>query len=86
MGYIIFLLVDLFVYIVLYAYIINKTLEFKDLTDYFNITGYWFFNLGSKIGFIVLISLILAIISCIVVYYFYRSKEGVINAIEKQTA
>ena len=84
MGYIIFLLVDLFIYIVLYAYIINQMLGFKELTDYFNITGYWFFNSDTKIGFVVLISSLLAIISSVFIYHFYKNKEAIINASEIQ--
>ena len=84
MGYIIFLLVDLFIYIVLYAYIINQMFGFKELTDYFNITGYWFFNSSTKIGFVVLISSLLAIISSIFIYHFYKNKEAIINASEIQ--
>ena len=84
MSYIVFLLTDLFIYIVLYAYIINKMLGFKELTEYFNITGYWFFTSETKIGFIVLISSLLAIISSIFIYYCYKDKEGVINASEIQ--
>ena len=84
MSYIVFLLTDLFIYIVLYAYIINQMLGFKELTDFFNITGYWFFNIGSKCLFTIIISFILAFASSLYIYYCYKDKEGVINASEIQ--
>lgn len=83
MSYIIFLVVELFVYLVIYVFIINKILGFKELTDYFNITGFWFFN-GSNCGVALLVAFILQLISFIVIFHSYRKKGQVIEAYEKQ--
>ncbi len=86
MGYVSFLVIDIGIYIVLYVYIINKLLGFENLTDYFNITGYWFFDDG-PIGMIVLpISIFLAVISTWYLYLQYKNKEVVIIENEKQIA
>ncbi|MCM1370968.1 MAG: hypothetical protein NC181_03660 [Clostridium sp.] len=86
MGYIIFILVEIFVYVIVYCYIINKLLGFKELTDYFNISGYWFFDTGPSCIYTVFIAFILALISFIIVYIIYRDKEKVIISYEKQNS
>lgn len=86
MGYLVFLLVDLFVYVIVYAFIINKILGFNNLTDFFNITGYWFFDFGIKNSYAILISFILLLISSFVINFYYKNKERVIVSNEKQNA
>lgn len=77
-GYVYFIVFDLFVYIILYAGIINKLLGFKNMTDYFNITGYWFFNDGKSCIPVCIISLILLIVLIIFTYYKISNKEEVL--------
>lgn len=86
MGYITFLLVEIFVYVVIYVYIINKLLGFRGLTDYFNIAGYWFFDSGKSCAYIILIAFLLMLISAIIVFKLYGNKEKVIIAHEKQNS
>ena len=86
MSYIIFLVSLLFVYIILYAILINKILGFKELTDYFLISGYWFFDFDIKCIIPIIVSLILCLISCIILWKSYKNKEVVINEYESQTA
>lgn len=86
MSYVIFIVADLFVYIIIYALIINKILGFNQLTDYFNIAGYWFFNHNRTIFellIVVLVSFILQAISFIIIYNIYRKKERVVLSYEK---
>ncbi len=85
MGYVLFLLVDLFIYIVVYAFVINKILGFKNLTDIFNITGYWFFD-GNICLIAILVSFVIQLLSFLFIHLYYRNKEGVIISNEKQTA
>ena len=86
MGYILFLLADLFIYIVVYVYIINKLLGFKNLTDYFNITGYWFFNVGSSCIYVILISFIIQLLAVLLIKKIYKNKERIIINYEDQNA
>lgn len=44
MSYIIFIAVDLVIYVVVYALIYNHILGFKEIGEYFLISGYFFFN------------------------------------------
>ena len=86
MGYLMFLAVNLFMYIILYATIINKMLGFRNLTDIFAITGYWFFDKPEYYWGALLMAFILQFISLIIVRFLYYNKKGVINAYEKQMA
>ena len=85
MSYITFLSVYLFIYVVIYAFIINKILGFKGLTDYFSITGYWFFT-GSDCVIALIVSFILQLISFGILYGCYHKKGQVVMAYEKQVS
>lgn len=84
MGYLMFILVYIFIYIVLYVIIINKILGFKELTDYFNIVGYWFFNTGPKFMMVVPWSFLFQIVPFIYICHIYKNKEKLVLAYEKQ--
>ncbi|MDD3341769.1 MAG: hypothetical protein PHN72_06255 [Bacilli bacterium] len=84
MGYIIFIVIDIFIYLVIYVLIINKILGFKELTDYFNITGYWFFNTGPRFIWVLLLSFIFQLLSFIYLYIVYNKKEKLVVNYEKQ--
>lgn len=84
MGYLMFILVYIFIYAVLYVIIINKILGFKELTDYFNIVGYWFFNTGPKFIIVLFLSFLFQMISFLWVQQVYRDKEKLVLAYEKQ--
>lgn len=86
MGYIVFIVVYLFIYLVIYVLIVNKLLGFKELTDYFNITGYWFFNTGPKFIWVVLLSFIFQLISFVYLYVVYNKKEKLVVNYEKQVS
>lgn len=86
MGYVLFLMVHMFVYLVIYVCIINKLMGFRNLTDFFNITGYWFFDSGSKCAYTILIAFILQVLSSLIINLYYKNKEGVILSSEKQNA
>ena len=86
MGYIMFLIVDIFFYIVIYVLLINKILGFRNLTDFFNITGYWFFDTGPSFLITILISFILQFLSSILIYMYYKNKEEVIISSESQNS
>ena len=86
MSYIMFLVSMLFVYFIVYFIIINKILGFKELTDYFVISGYWFFDFNIKCIIPVAVSLILSSLSCVLLWKSYKNKESVINEYESQTA
>lgn len=83
-SYVIFLLEYLFVYIGVYVIIINKILGFKDLTDYFNITGYWFFDENINYLLLILIASLIAVFNFIFIYYKLINKEKVVMEYEKQ--
>ncbi len=84
MSYIYFIIVDIALYIILYVIIINKTLGFKNLSDYFNIAGYWFCDYGIKSLYYVLISLLLFILLFSLTIMLYRKKEDVISLYENE--
>lgn len=86
MSYIIFLLTHMFIYLIVYVVIINKVLGFKELTDYFSITGFWFFESKKDCLFVLLISFIIQLVSLIILYSSYKNKEKVIKEYEKQTS
>lgn len=86
LSYIMFIVSSLIVYLIVYAILINKILGFKELTDYFVISGYWFFDFDIKCIIPVIVSLILFSISYIVLRKSYKYKEVVICEYESQTA
>lgn len=86
MSYVMFIVVDIILYIVIYAIILNKILGIKEMTDYFNIAGYWFFTDGSKCFVPLIISFILFIGSFIILKYSFKSKEQVILSYEKHVS
>ena len=63
---------------------INKILGIKELTDYFNISGYWFFDIQESAFYYILISFILALLSSLFIIKVYKNKEEVIVAHESQ--
>ncbi len=86
MGYLLFLILDLVLYIGVYVYFINKLLGFKGLTDYFSLSGYWFFNGDYNYFLLVLIPFLTSVITFTITYLIYRKKEVMIIENEKQTA
>lgn len=86
MSYIMFIVSLLIVYLIVYAILINKILGFKGLTDYFVISGYWFFDFNIMCIIPVIVSLVLFFISYIVLWKSYKNKEVVICEYESQTA
>ncbi len=84
MGFVYYLLVYLFVYLIVYVVFINKILGIKELTDYFNISGYWFFDIQESAFYYILISFILALLSSLFIIKVYKNKEEVIVAHESQ--
>lgn len=86
MGYLLFLILDLVIYIGIYVYLINKLLGIKELTDYFSLSGYWFFNGDYNYFLLVLIPFLTMVIVFIITYLVYRRKEVMIIESEKQTA
>lgn len=86
MSYILFLVIDMIIYIVVYAIILNNLFGLKEMTDYFNIAGYWFFSDDYKVIIPVLIAFILQIVSFIIIYREFRKKEQVVLAYEKQVS
>lgn len=80
LSYLMFLAVYIFIYIILYTLLINKLFGFKNLTDYFHITGFWYFDSGPKFVYIVIpISIILALISSIIPYQYIKNKKSSIK-------
>ena len=86
MSYVTFFLINVFVYIVVYSLIINKILGFHNLSDFFAITGYWFFDDGKSCLYVIIISFILQAISSIFISKYYKNKEEVIKSSENQIA
>ena len=84
LGYLFFLALELFVMLVLYSLIINRIFGVKELTDMFNIAGYWFFTNMNKSLWVFILPSVLVILSTIFLYRSYYSKEGVILSYEKQ--
>lgn len=86
MSYIAFLLTHMFIYLIVYVVIINKILGFKELTDYFSITGFWFFDSKKDCLSALLVSFIIQLVSLVILYLSYKDKEKVILEYEKQTS
>lgn len=86
MSYVGFIIVNIFIYVILYAVFLKKILGLKELTDYFNIAGYWFFNGDSNPIISLIIAFLLQIISFIVVAKKFKNKEKLVLAYEKQVS
>lgn len=86
MGYILFIVVNLFIYIVLYCFIINKILGFHELTDYFNISGYWFFRSTPECFGSMALAFIFQFLSSLYIWHLFKDKEKVVIAYENQNA
>lgn len=86
MGFLLYMVVNLVIYLVLYVLIINRLLGFKELTEYFNIMGYWFFDQEVKLAYVVLLSFLFQFISFIYLWCLYRKKENLVLAYEKQVS
>lgn len=84
MGFLYFVLVYILIYVGIYIFIINKFLGFKELTEYFNIVGYWFFSKDVNLLCIIVLAFIFQITSLLYVYFKYKSKEKLVLAYEKQ--
>ena len=79
MSYIIFIVVDILVYVVIYSLIINKIFGIKEMGEFFLIHGYWFFNAENVVPLLVAlgVSVLLFAISFVILYKLYGSKEKV---------
>lgn len=86
LGYIYFLLLVVIIYLGVYVIFVNKLLGFTNLTEYFSITGYWFFDGNINLFAIIIISFILFILSLIFLYFKVKDKEKVIINVEKQNS
>ena len=84
LSYVLFIAVDIFILVIVYSLIINNLLGFKELSDYFNITGYWFFKGNINYLLVLLIASIISVCSYILLYFSYHNKEKVIYENEKQ--
>ena len=82
MGYIYFLFAYIIIYVGLYAIILNNIFGFKEMSDFFNISGYWFFNNGPSWLITIPLSMIFAFTSFIILYRKYTNKERVILSYE----
>lgn len=82
-SFLTFIVIDLFIYIIIYGVLLNNILRLDISSDYFNIAGYWFY-LEGKIFIPLIVSIILAIVSFAFLIIRYKNKEQVVNAYEKQ--
>ncbi|MDO5002745.1 MAG: hypothetical protein Q4E39_00755 [bacterium] len=85
-AYITFIFEDLIIYIIIYSIIINKVFGLKELTEYFNITGYWFFNQPMNYAILILIAFLIFLCNFIFICYKLSNKEKVVIENEKQNA
>lgn len=83
-GYLLCLFATLFVYLVVYVIFLNKILGWKDLTEYFTITGYWYFDSSIHYFLLFAIAIVLVLCSFGINYYFYQKKERIILNYERQ--
>jgi len=83
LSYISYLAINFFLYLVIYCLVLNRILGFKNLTEYFNISGYLFFY--EKVNLWMVFAIILIILACTstVWYRFFKNKERVIMSNEK---
>ncbi len=86
LSYIFFLIEYLFIYIVLYSIIVKKIFNINGLAEYFNISGYWFFNDKMNYGLLLLISFLIVLCNFIIIYKKIYNKEKVVMENEKQIA
>lgn len=86
MGYILFIIEELFISVGFYVFFLNKLLGFKELTEYFNIAGYWFFNQPMNYWLLLFISFIIAFIFLLMALFFLRNEERIVIDNEKQIA
>lgn len=84
LGYIAFFIIDIIFYVGIYALIINKFLGYHNLMKYFNLIGYLSFKGKTNFVIVIMISLLLAILSYFTLFIFYRNKERMILANEKE--
>lgn len=85
-AYIGYLIVYFGLYIIVYSLFINKILGLKGLTEYFNISGYWFFNQDMNYLLILLILVIVLSILFAALYHFLKKKERIMMENEKQNS
>lgn len=86
MSFILFLVLDILVYIVIYGILFANVLGIKGLTDTFNIAGYWFFLSVKEWAFSFVVAFILLILSFVVLRRSYQNKEKVVLAYESQVS
>lgn len=86
MGYILFLIIDIIIYVVTYAFILYKFLNLNVSEEIFNITGYFFTDTKINLIKMLLVSFILQGLSTFILYKFYQNKQEVIENSEKQNA
>lgn len=86
MGYILFLIIDIIIYVVIYAFILYKFLNLNVSEEIFNITGYFFTDTKINLIKMLLVSFILQGLSTFILYKFYQNKQEVIENSEKQNA
>lgn len=86
MSYIFFLVLDLFVYLVLYSLILNRIFGIKELTDYFNIAGYWFFKEDSNGTIPLIVAFSLQLVSFLGLHQIFKRKERLVLEYEKQVS
>lgn len=84
MSYLMVILTYIFIYIILYSFILNKLLGFKEMSEYFNIIGYWFFDDNGKFIIVVALSFIFQFISFLILQRTYANKERLVMSYEKQ--
>lgn len=86
LGYILFLVIDIIIYCVLYAFILFKLLHLKLPLDVFNITGYLIIRNDYEVILFLISSIILFVISFIILKKYYKNKEEVVCYSERQNA
>ena len=83
-GYVSTLGLFLFIYLIVYVVLINKILGFKELSEYFLISGYWFFNQSISLPVVVLIASIISLLTYIFTKKIYHKREKTMLENEKQ--
>lgn len=77
-SYIYSLLFNIFIYVVLYALVLNKMFGIKEMSDYFNIFGYWSFSDTKGTCISLGLSIIFYVSTLIINYLVYKNVEKVI--------
>lgn len=85
MSYVMFFIVYMTIYFG-YVFIINRALGIKELSNYFNIVGYWFFENDTNLLGIISLAFIFQFISFVYLYQIYKRKEKVLLYHEKQVS